>query len=235
MVKTRKKKVIKLNKTKKCLKKTKNFIFGYGSLINTHSREYTGKSYIGKPIPVILLKKAGYKRIWTCKDTKYGCNSVLGIVKGKKSSNDIVGIIAPIYKCMKNFDKREKGYKKIKIKYDPKKKNVIKALSNKRLPNYPCNIYIYVSKKNIQPKYNCPISQNYLDVVLLGCLEYGKAFAKHFIKNTMNWKNNNEVFWKNDRKNNKRYWIKNLNKKNRKMIDKILSETIPKYFKLRKN
>ena len=57
MIKTKRKKNIKLNKTKKCFKKPKNFIFGYGSLINTYSREYTGKSYIGKPIPVILLKK----------------------------------------------------------------------------------------------------------------------------------------------------------------------------------
>ena len=26
----------------------------------------------------------------------------------------------PVYKCIKNFDKREKGYKRIKIRYDSK-------------------------------------------------------------------------------------------------------------------
>ena len=42
----------------------------------------------------------------------------------------------PVYKCIKNFDKREKGYKRIKIRYDPKIKNAFTALSwkNAELP-----------------------------------------------------------------------------------------------------
>ena len=72
MKKTKKIKVIKLNykkrrntKKKKCdnFIKPKNFIFGYGSLINSYSRKYTGKGYIGSAIPVELSTKAGYKRI----------------------------------------------------------------------------------------------------------------------------------------------------------------------------
>ena len=78
MNKTKKIKVIKLNyKKKRKNKKTrkikcdnyiqpKNFIFGYGSLINSYSRKYTGKGYIGSAIP-IELSKAGYQRIWVCK------------------------------------------------------------------------------------------------------------------------------------------------------------------------
>jgi len=247
-------KVIKLNykKTKnKTKKKTKNktnakrikqcddyikpvnFIFGYGSLINSYSRKYTGKGFIGSAIPVELSKKAGYKRIWTCKKSKYGNYSFLGLTKDKNPHN-INGILTPIYKCIRNFDKREKGYKRIKIKYDPKRQNVIKALSWQKMPNYPCNIYIYTVKKelNNMPNKDCPISQNYVDVVMSGCLEYGNEFCKKFLKNTFNWRDkDNKINWKNDRKINTRRWVKNNNKKNRIKIDKLLKKYIPKIYK----
>ena len=58
--------------------KKKIQIFGYGSLINSYSRKYTGKGYIGSAIPVELSTKAGYKRIWVCKKSKYGNKSFLG-------------------------------------------------------------------------------------------------------------------------------------------------------------
>ena len=155
-----KKKNRKKRKSIICLnKKPKNFIFGYGSLINSDSRLHTGKKFIGNAIPVVLSKKAGFQRVWVCKKTTYGKKSFLGLNKNKKKSHDINGIITPIYKCMKNFDKREKGYRRVKIKYHPKKNNIIKALSWQNLPNYPCNIYIYINKEKMDyPSIDCPIS-----------------------------------------------------------------------------
>ena len=250
MVKTKKIKVIKLNhkKTKKAknIKKTKNkcdnfikpknFIFGYGSLINSYSRKYTGKGYIGSAIPVELSSKAGYKRCWVCKKSKYGNKSFLGLIKDNKKSHDINGVLMPIYKCISTFDKREKGYKRIKINYNPKKKNIIKALSWQKLPNYSCNIYIYTTTNFLSNKPNkkCPISQNYLDVVLSGCLEYGSNFCKNFLINTHNWcDDKNKVHWINDRKKNKRCWIKNNNKDMRIKVDKLLKKYVSKMYKKR--
>ena len=71
------------------------------------------------------------------------------LVKEKNKAYHINGVLMPIYKCISNFDKREKGYKRIKIKYNPKKKNIIKALSWQKLPNYSCNIYIYTINKRL--------------------------------------------------------------------------------------
>ena len=99
MVKTKKIKVIKLNakmrRTKRVNKKNnlkncdsysrpKNFIFGYGSLINSYSRKHTGKGFIGNGIPVLLSKNEGYNRVWTCKKSNYGNYSFLGLIKDKK-------------------------------------------------------------------------------------------------------------------------------------------------------
>jgi len=234
-----KNKRLKENKTKKRLKcfeyKPKNFIFGYGSLISSESRIYTGKGYIGDPIPIEISKKAGYKRIWICKKSKFGDKSYLALRKSKKSDN-ICGVICPIFKCIENFDKREHGYKRVKIKINTnKKRKLIKSISWQNIPEYNFNIYMYIDNKSNPPNKKCPISQRYLDVVLSGSLEYGVKFAKHFLKNTHNWEGKDgAVFLVNDRKkiNHRKYNLKYINYKR---IDKIMKETIPQYFKKRNN
>tara|TARA_B100001059_G_C17700531_1_gene509837 strand:+ start:264 stop:995 length:732 start_codon:yes stop_codon:yes gene_type:complete len=221
------------NKTKKNRNIIKNYIFGYGSLISSESRKYTGKYNIGKAIPVVLSKKAGYVRKWVCKKSTKGKRSFLGLEKSKSSTN-IYGVLCPILKCIENFDKREKGYKRITIKINNKKnRNLIKPLLKNKLPNGSFNVHIYTVKNSSPPNNKCPITQQYLDVILHGFLEYNKKFAFHFLKNTKNWINTEkEVFWKNDRneKYKKKYKIKNVN---HKLIDKILMETIPQYYKKR--
>ncbi len=233
---TKKNKQKKINKTKKQMKcfeyKPKNFIFGYGSLISSESRIYTGKGYIGDPIPVEISKKTGYRRVWVCKKSKFGDKSYLALKKSKKPTN-IGGVICPIFKCIENFDKREKGYKRVKIKINTKaKRKLIKSISWQNLPNYNFNIFMYVDNKSKPPNKKCPISQRYLDVVLSGSLEYGIKFAKHFLKNTKWEDDNGDVFLVNDRKkkNPRKYDLKYINYKR---IDRIMKETIPQCFKKR--
>ena len=70
---------------------------------------------------------------------------------------------------------------------------------------------------------------------MTGCLEYGKKYAIHFIKNTFNWQDDDgAVFLVNDRKkkNPRKY---DLDYINCELIDKIMKETIPQYFKKRYN
>ena len=230
-----KKNKVKTKKRLKCFDyKPKNFIFGYGSLISSESRIYTGKGYIGDPIPIEISKKMGYIRVWSCKPSKMGKMCFLAMQKSKKATN-VQGVLCPVFKCIENFDKREKGYKRIKIKINtPAKRKMLKALSWQSLPNYSFNIYIYTIKDCTPPSNKCSISQRYLDVVMSGCLEYGIKFTKHFLKQTFNWTDKNKkVYWKNDRgkKNPRRYDLKYINYSR---IDKILKEIVPEYFKMRK-
>ena len=173
--------------------------------------------------------------MWICKKSKFGDKSYLALRKSKKPDN-ICGVICPIFKCIENFDKRERGYKRVKIKINTKeKRTLIKSMAWKNIPDYNFNIYIYIDNKSKPPNKKCPISQRYLDVVLSGSLEYGIKFAKHFLKNTSNWEDKNgDVFLVNDRKkkNPRKYDLKYINYKR---IDKIMKETIPQYFKKRVN
>ena len=119
-IKSKKKKKNKRKKKKR--EKVKDYIFGYGSIINTNSRNYTKKNVLGNSIPVILNKRAGYKRNWvTLENSKHGKFSFLGIAKSKKNADDINGIIFPINKKdIKNFDRRENPdyyRRKLNLKY----------------------------------------------------------------------------------------------------------------------
>ena len=216
------------NKTKKNRNIIKNYIFGYGSLISSESRRYTGKGNIGKAIPVMLSKKAGYIRKWVCKKSTKGRRSFLGLEKSKDATN-IYGVLCPILKCIENFDKREKGYKRITIKINKKNKKLLRPLLKNKLPSGSFNLHIYTVKNSLPPSKKCPITQQYLDVILKGCLEFSKKFAVHFLKNTKNWQHSNKVFWINNRneKYKEKYKIKNINHKS---IDKILMGTIPQYY-----
>ena len=207
------------NKSKKKKKikkkeKIKDYVFGYGSIINTNSRNYTKEKFLGKSIPVILKKNAGYKRNWvTLGNSKHGKFSFLGISKSKENADNINGIIFPInQKDIKNFDKRENPdyyRRKIDLKF-------FKHYFKNPLPKN-INIYTYVIKKKFVNNNKCPILQTYLDIVIQGCLEYDKKFAKMFLDTTDNWK---PIY--NDRKN-KIYssFDKNI-KLNYKQIDNIL-------------
>ena len=194
------------------------FLVGYGSLINTKSRVNTGKNNIGEAVPIKIKKNAGLVRAWSFRNPKM-TTTVLSLencdnTQNYKYKNDTFvkglgsemnGVIFPIYKDIENFDKREKGYTRIRLKRDQ-----IETFGDFKLP-YNCKIYVYISNNCFKVTKNYPISQRYLDIVICGCLEYGEQFAEDFIKSTKNWSN----YIRNDRIN------KNIQK-----VDIILS----KYF-----
>lgn len=236
-MKTKKSNKVNKNKTRKNSRKPTDFLFGYGSLINNKSISHTGKSNIGKSIPVVLKKSAGFRREWVCfPKSKHGEYSFLAIKKSKSKSHNIHGVLAPIYRNIKDFDKRENGYKRIKIKYDPNKKCCFKPLCGYKLPDYKCTIHFYIVSHNaLKPTKECPITQNYIDVVVLGAMEYGLDFTEKIIKNIKGWRGEgNVVHWIDDRsKRKKRQYMKNVSCKILKKVDKILKKVIPGFFKKR--
>jgi len=187
---------------------TKNFIFGYGSLISEESRKKTGlskKSYIAK--------LNGFKREWNIKIHEAKATA-LGIIKNSESFCN--GIIFEIpEKEIKNFDKRENKYYS-RIEIDPNSLNI------KEFPNIQnIKIWVYVTKKPTTPTKDFPILLSYIDVVLNGCLKINENFAKDFINTTSNWK-----YTENDR-NNPRYPRAEKNTPKNK-IDKLLKKELTK-------
>ena len=59
-----------------------------------------------------------------------------------------------------------------------------------KLPDYKCFIHFYIvsQKKTKKPNKDCPISQNYIDVIVLGALKFNHDFAEKIIKSIHYWK-----------------------------------------------
>lgn len=200
-----------------------HFIFGYGSLINTQSRNATSD----KPIPAVparIAKDFGYLRAWVFKSTSGF--TALGLRKPRpdESPATINGVIYPVEGGdMEAFDAREVGYRRVEVPLD-----LIEPLSWQQLPP-DGKIWIYVSVGDdgetgspVQggPTSDFPLLQSYIDIVVEGGLEYGDDYLRELIATTADW--NKE--WLDDRELPRRPWVF---RKNAVKIDKALREVSP--------
>jgi hypothetical protein len=112
-----------------------------------------------------------------------------------------VGVLYPVTEEeLSSFDAREIGYGREAIAienvelveyleldehYDsPDHKFFLKAVAEKRSD---VQIWVYVPLLPSPPDEDHPIVQTYVDVILQGCLEIHKDFAKDFIEDTKGW------------------------------------------------
>ncbi len=150
-----------------------DYLFGYGSLINSESRARTGMS--GTTIPV---RVKGIQRIWNFVDRDTRMRA-LGVVVREASMTN--GILASVPSSdLWRFDQREAGYTRTRL--DPA--SVI-GWNEKQVPDGI--IWTYLPNEPAWPSADCPIVQSYVDVVLAGCLEVSESFAAEFVRTTSNW------------------------------------------------
>src|ERR1700730_3075658 len=84
------------------------YVFGYGSLINSESRAKTGLS--GAAIPV---RVTGFQRAWNFVDRKAGMTA-LGVVRREESVTNGVLVSIPAAQ-LPLFDRREGGYTRTRL------------------------------------------------------------------------------------------------------------------------
>lgn len=201
----------------------KNYIFGYGSLIERASRLRTTPE--AKVVFPVKLK--GFKRGWFARTGVPGISTTfLGCMTDENSY--VNGVIYEVtHQDIEKTDERETGYERIKINYSD-------------IEDYSCqierksSIWIYANmfKDNVIPKDNFPskefpIVQSYVDICVNGCLEiedlYPNAkkenFTADFIQTTQYW----SKFWVNDRIYPRRPFI---HCPNAYKIDKLLKENL---------
>ena len=181
------------------------FIFGYGSLINTPSRNDTA----GKPvaaIPVRVSAAFGYVRSWS--DRARSGFTALGLRRpsGGEAPMTINGVIYPVAgNDMSAFDEREKGYVRVEVP-----RALIESVSWQPLPAQG-TVWVYVPKAEGKapgeglpvPDARFPLVESYIDVVIEGGLEYGPEFAREIIETTRDW----SPYWLNDRTLARRPWV----------------------------
>jgi hypothetical protein len=198
------------------------FIFGYGSLINTPSRAATA----GKPVAAIPVRVAaafGYVRSWS--DRGSSGFTALGLRRPfeGEAPMTINGVIYPVEgNDMSAFDQREKGYVRVEVP-----RALIEAVSWQPLPTQG-TVWVYVPKVEGKapgeglplPDAKYPLVESYIDVVIEGALEYGPQFAREVIDTTRDW----SPYWLNDRTLARRPWVFD---KQFAQVDALLASSAP--------
>ena len=201
-----------------------NFIFGYGSLINTPSRNSTATAPI-HAIPVRVSAAFGYVRTW---DDRCTCGfTALGLARpgpGEQAMT-INGVIFPVVgEDMAAFDAREEGYARVEVP-----RADIQAVSWEQLPPQG-KIWVYIPDHAGKPPgvdlplpdAAFPLLESYIDVVIEGGLEYGPDFAREIIETTKGW----DRYWLNDRLLARRPWVYD---KKYSAVDALLAKFAPDY------
>lgn len=187
----------------------KNYIIGYGSLINRESQNITGKSLSSMPV---VLKN--FSRSWTVVyDDLQFC--ALGVYE-KKGSN--INVVLFEVEDLKVFDQREHGYNRYELD---------RSLLNAWIPGDQIpesgKIWIYLpfTEKFGAASDRHFIWQSYVDVILMGCLSVDHKFAEEFIKTTDGW---SPLFFKDDRKESA--YLKALKIYQPEVIDHVLGDIL---------
>lgn len=196
------------------------YVIGYGSLIQTQSKNQTYLN-TGENIPVIVY---GFKRGWFTKGSPIGFSTTfLGVLEDSVSHFNGVIFRIPYQKGLVMFDRREVFYCRQSVS-----PNNIAMLGTKKLP--PGQYWIYVTKPEsiALPSARYPLVQSYVDTFLSGCLEvetkrHVAHFANDCIDTTQNW----SAFWVNDRIFPRRPYVYQPDAKD---IDKLLNEKLPDLF-----
>jgi hypothetical protein len=148
------------------------FIFGYGSLINSASRNSTA----GKMIPAIPVRVSaafGYIRAWD--DRSSSGFTALGLRKlnANEKASTINGVVYPVEGAdMAKYDVREQGYRRVEVPRDE-----IEPVSWQLLPATG-RIWVYIPvKADGEPGVGLPVAsaefpvlESYIDVVVEGAL-----------------------------------------------------------------
>ena len=198
------------------------FIFGYGSLINTPSRNSTAGK-VTAAIPVRVSAEFGYVRAWVARSSSGF--TALGLRKPApgEASETINGVLYPVDGTdMTPFDKREKGYVRLAVPLA-----LIEAVSWQPVPR-DVQVWVYVpvgeggkpGEGLAPPNIAFPLLESYIDVVIDGALEFGPEYAREFVETTRDW----SEFWLNDRELARRPWIYD---KNYSEEDTLLSTAAP--------
>jgi hypothetical protein len=200
-----------------------NFIFGYGSLINSLSRNATAASPI-LAIPVRVSADFGWIRAWNFR-SQSGFTA-LGLRKPNEGehSTTINGVLYPVEGTdMARFDEREVGYRRLEVP-----PSQIEAVGWQPLPTVG-HFWLYVPEERgkigevngvgpAKPDRDFPLLESYIDVFVEGGLEYGKEYARELIETTQGW----SPYWLNDRVLARRPWVRDPQSQT---VDELLQST----------
>ncbi|EGA68177.1 hypothetical protein VISI1226_15591 [Vibrio sinaloensis DSM 21326] len=148
-----------------------HYIFGYGSLMNSASRQLTGQTS-----HAITATAHGFKRYWGKVDDSY----ILSPLVVNRGDGQVNGVLLQVDdQGLIEFDRRERGYHRVTIGAE-------QIDSDYELAKHD-QVWVYIKDQPEPPCDLSPIMQTYVDTVLAGCLEISEQFAKQFVEHTIGW------------------------------------------------
>lgn len=234
--------------------KTNYFCFGMGSLINTPSRVGTAGAVAQCAIPVVIDARYDFCPCWNFQNRAGGSQLTAGgMVMRKDPRNEnpeaeTAGVIYPgpsDEAKMAALDEREVGYTRCNIPNEyirslgwqliPDGITVFQYVPNTELPDdHPARTK--KSDGSLPPRApfptpEYPLPQTYVDVCILGCLEYSEEFAAKWIAGFVGWPSKkNDGHWLNDRPEARRPWT---HQARHRAVDSVLARYIPDSFACR--
>jgi hypothetical protein len=172
------------------------FVFGYGSLICSHSRALTSPECAHRGVTPVLAQ--GIERVWS----KRSLRNMTAMGIQFNGDAETVGVLVPVSEQdIQAFDRREQGYGRHQLDLshvttvpflndefyaDPHHEVFLDAKETNSNDNV--KIWVYVPKDSQPPTEEHPIVQSYVDTILRGCLNVGgEEFARSFIETTKGW------------------------------------------------
>jgi len=198
-------------------KNSKNYIIGYGSLMERESRMITNPQ--AHRVEPVLVK--GFQRVWGQNGGNYK-TTFLTLIEKKDAKLNAIFYSVNIENLLKT-DQRERSYCRIKVD----EKNL--DFYGRKVNSKDANFWIYAATPDRlkKPSATHPIVQSYVDIFINGCLQTEEefklqGFAKDCIQLTSDWSEQ----WVNDRLHARRpFAIKNAVK-----IDQLLSQYFSHYY-----
>ena len=192
------------------------YILGYGSLLQTASRQRTLPSS-DAGLPVLL---SGFERGWFIRGSSYSPTTYLGAIENPEGNLNAAIYRLSIPEEMQDSDLRESGYCRKRVKPEQ-----LLRLDQDPLPEGEIWIYAAPPDRVQTPNSDYPIVQSYVDLFLGGCLELQKQFAladfaEQCVSTTSGW----SAHWVNDRIYPRRPFIYEPQSFS---IDQILMKKIP--------
>ncbi len=221
--------------TKKKARRTRHFVFGYGSLMNPDSRAKTNPTLADQDGLPVLVRDV--ERIWSARTTTGYTAMGVRIRKGA----DCTGVLLEVNKAeLEDLDRRELSYVRVEVHLD----NVdqvpflneeefyeteqAETLFDAKENEGNVRVWVYIQKEPIPADSSHPIPQSYVDVILSGCLTISEDFARSFIQTTKGWQQNEDAFV--DDRDQPIYVRANSlqSEKDAGVIDQLLEEQKPK-------
>lgn len=188
----------------------REFLFGYGSLINEPSRTATSGRRV-PAVPARISANFGYVRSWVARFTprdRAAGFTALGLRQRAEDEapSSINGVVFPVRDAaeLAAFDRREAGYDRVELDAVH-----LEAIGWQGLPRIG-RVWIYVPRdvagklpKDLKgPDADFPLLQSYIDVVMQGALDEGIEFARELLETSFDW----SPFWLDDRPLPRRPW-----------------------------